>query len=275
MKREDDFSLETKRLLASRVGMRCSNPNCRLPTSGPSSNPRKSINVGVAAHITAASIGGPRYDARLTPEERRGPDNGIWCCQNCGKLVDNDQHRFSVDILRYWKNSSEMAALSDIERPQKSTAPTYSDQDLIRFYAQCFDRPAFQDRFHQEGSTAEFDKAIEDTITAINTGCLRSRDGANLDQAKGKSFLQNASWRQQMDTIVDLLRAIRSRYEIGKKLGLISGNDDFYCVQDWHTAEWMDKTREEVLTMFADMAVQAGVTSPRGPISRNRRNENY
>jgi len=270
VKREDDFSLETKRLLATRVGARCSNPNCRRPTSGPSLNPKKSINVGVAAHITAASKGGPRYDAKLTPDERRSPDNGIWCCQNCGKLVDNDQNRFSVEVLRYWKNSSEMAALSALERTDKPTTLNYCDQDLIRFYAQCFDRPAFQDRFHQEGSTAEFDKAIEDTITAINTGCLRSRDGVKLEQAKGKAFLQNALWREQMDTIVDLLRAIRSRYAIGKKLGLISGNDDFYCVRDWHTAEWMDETREEILIIFAEVAVQAGVIPPRGPSDRGR-----
>ena len=44
-----------------------------------------------------------------------------------------------------------------------------------------------------------FDRAIEDTITAINTGCLRSRDGAVLCQSKGKSYLENPEWRQRMD----------------------------------------------------------------------------
>src|SRR5262245_14084595 len=59
-----------------------------------------------------------------------------------------------------------------------------------------------------------FDKAIEDTITAINTGCLRSRDGVVLAQAKGKSYLSNSCWRERMDVIVDLLRAVRSRYAL-------------------------------------------------------------
>ena len=30
-----------------------------------------------------------------------------------------------------------------------------------------------QDAFHQEGSMEAFDRAMEDTLTAINTGCLR------------------------------------------------------------------------------------------------------
>jgi hypothetical protein len=31
----DDFALQVKTLLAQRVGVRCSNPNCRQQTSGP------------------------------------------------------------------------------------------------------------------------------------------------------------------------------------------------------------------------------------------------
>jgi len=44
-----------------------------------------------------------------------------------------------------------------------------------------------------------FDKAMEDTLPAINTGCLRARDGAILSRSWGKSFLSNTKWRQQMD----------------------------------------------------------------------------
>src|SRR6266568_3374531 len=83
----DDFSEAVKSLLASRVGNLCSIPGCRALTIGPQDDPTKAVNVGVAAHITAASPGGPRYDPGLSPEERRAPSNGIWLCQNCAKLV--------------------------------------------------------------------------------------------------------------------------------------------------------------------------------------------
>lgn len=92
MARHDDFRLDVKEQLAKRAGMLCSNPNCRQPTSGPAIDDDRSVNIGAAAHITAASPRGrPRYDASLTSKERRSISNGIWCCQNCAKLIDNDE----------------------------------------------------------------------------------------------------------------------------------------------------------------------------------------
>jgi hypothetical protein len=264
----DDFKPDVKDLLAKRVGMRCSNPNCRQVTSGPQEDPCKVLNIGVAAHIAAASPKGPRFDKALTADGRRSPDNGIWLCQNCGKLIDNDTNRYSADLLRQWKRLSEEAARLEIESPSEpELRDAGGDESLIRFYAQCFDRPAFQDPFHQEGSMEAFDKAIEDTITALNTGCLRSRDGGILARAKGKAYLRNAVWRGQMETITDLLRAIRSRYDDAGKRGLLHCNDGFYCFHDPELARWMDDTRSQVLAIFAEVCVEAGVHCPVFPHS--------
>jgi hypothetical protein len=106
----DDFSDAVKRVLAGRVGYLCSNPECRVPTSGPQDDPGKSVNLGVASHITAASPGGPRHDPYLTAEERSAASNGIWLCQNCAKLIDNDVQRFPIDLLKGWKASAENEA---------------------------------------------------------------------------------------------------------------------------------------------------------------------
>jgi hypothetical protein len=122
----DDFSEQVKRALASRVGNLCSNPECRALTSGPQEDLAKALNIGVAAHITAASRGGPRYDPELLPEERSAPSNGLWLCQNCAKLVDNDASRFTVSILRDWKVSAENDARSRVGK----TAPVGSSQTV-------------------------------------------------------------------------------------------------------------------------------------------------
>lgn len=111
----DDFSKQTLDILAKRVGIRCSNPGCRKLTTGPRSKSIQIINIGVGAHITAAAPGGPRFDPNLSNEERTSPNNGIWLCQNCAKLVDNDPDRYPVNILRSWKQSAESVALSEIE----------------------------------------------------------------------------------------------------------------------------------------------------------------
>ena len=99
----DDFTEEVKRTLAARVGNHCSNPGCRALTSGPQVDPGKALNVGVAAHITAAAPAGPRYNPLLLSQERCHADNGIWLCQTCAKLVDNDPSQFPAHVLRAWK----------------------------------------------------------------------------------------------------------------------------------------------------------------------------
>ena len=111
----DEFPVSVKELLAKRVSQRCSNRGCRQPTSGPKDDPAKAINIGVAAHITAASVGGPRYDLALTQLQRESAENGLWLCQNCAKLVDNDPVKYPVDLLRAWKAEAEHAAARALE----------------------------------------------------------------------------------------------------------------------------------------------------------------
>lgn len=123
----DDFSKATKELLAKRVGHRCSNPQCRKPTSGPQKDPSGVVNLGVAAHITAASVGGPRYDATLTQEQRIDSSNGIWLCQTCSKLIDSDIDRFSLEVIESWKRSAERFAAIDLSIPQAESSGNQLD----------------------------------------------------------------------------------------------------------------------------------------------------
>ncbi len=110
----DDFSEDVKRTLAARSGSVCSNPDCRALTSGPQNDSTKALNVGVAAHITSAAEGGPRYDSAMSSEDRRHPENGIWLCQTCAKLVDNDASQFTEKLLRAWKEVAEYRARTSI-----------------------------------------------------------------------------------------------------------------------------------------------------------------
>jgi hypothetical protein len=110
----DDFSEKTIRILQERVANRCSNPCCRVFTSGPNTKINKSTRIGVAAHITAASINGPRYDPELTVEQRKSIGNAIWLCQNCAKLIDSDINRFTVNVLIEWKKNAEDMARKKI-----------------------------------------------------------------------------------------------------------------------------------------------------------------
>ena len=112
----DNFSMAAKQLLASRVNHKCSNPICERPTSGPATGLDRAVNIGEAAHITSAAARGPRYNARLTPDQRRSVSNGIWLCAVCAKLIDSDIDRFPVVVIEHWKKQAEDSARSGLER---------------------------------------------------------------------------------------------------------------------------------------------------------------
>ena len=112
----DDFQHGVKRTIAQRVGYHCSNPTCGAKTTGPQIDPAKAINIGVAAHIAAASPGGPRYQPAASEADRISPENGIWLCQNCAKLIDNDVARFPETLLGHWKQTAELRALQQLGR---------------------------------------------------------------------------------------------------------------------------------------------------------------
>jgi WD40 repeat protein len=111
-KNRDNFLKGTRDTLYRRVGGFCSRPGCPKQTTGPHSDEDKATDTGVAAHITAAARGGPRYDPSLTSTQRKSADNGIWLCQDCAKLIDSDPAAYPESLLREWKAWEEAAQLN-------------------------------------------------------------------------------------------------------------------------------------------------------------------
>lgn len=122
----DNFASTTIAKLRERVAGRCSNPDCRVPTTGPVESSEEVSRIGVAAHITAAAIGGPRYDGSLSPQQRGAFANGIWLCANHATEIDRDGATYSVSVLREWKRRAEQAAAK--EKGQKLPA----DDDAVK-----------------------------------------------------------------------------------------------------------------------------------------------
>ncbi|NKC21123.1 HNH endonuclease [Pseudoalteromonas sp. S4498] len=117
-KNRDEFTPNTKRVMAERVAWRCSFPGCGKNTVGPdSADPSKKINNGTAAHICAAAERGPRYDSNMSTEERRAITNGIWMCKDHGALIDSDFSVYSVETLRNWKQEAEHRAAASLRDP--------------------------------------------------------------------------------------------------------------------------------------------------------------
>lgn len=260
--KRDEFSPGIKELLAKRVGLKCSNPNCRKTTCGANEDSQKFTNIGVAAHITAAGEGGPRYDESITSEERKSYSNGIWLCQSCSKLIDSDKIRYTKELLLSWKGIAEKLAILELEMISP-VLTNEKDKEVIKFFVQCFDRSAFQDDICSEGRMEDFDKAIEDTIIALNTGILRTRDGDIIKKSEGKAVIQNPVWREKLDIITDMLVTIRRRLKIAKdeKAYIICdrGSDSVYSFYDQELCEWFNLTREEIIKILSSICKEIGI----------------
>src|SRR5262245_55665956 len=111
----DDFHRDVKRTLAARAGHRCS--VCGRSTSGPAAGTDLSLSDGVAAHISAASPQGPRFDPAISPEQRRSAENAIWVCTKHGREIDADISTFPTHILRGLKRIREEAAERELQGP--------------------------------------------------------------------------------------------------------------------------------------------------------------
>lgn len=104
----DNFSEKTKETCAKRVAFRCSNPKCRRFTVGPSSDCNdKSLSIGEAAHIYAASKNGPRFNSEFVGAKATSIDNCIWLCSVCHKIIDTDCVSYTPEKLISWKKETE------------------------------------------------------------------------------------------------------------------------------------------------------------------------
>lgn len=162
----------------------------------------------------------------IVPRNEGGTDdieNAIPLCPNCHDEVHKGHAPGRVSRI-YTASELRMHRARTIELAHK--AEVYrrdgdswrEDADLILFFAQALDRPAFRTRFHEELNFTDFDKAMEDTLLALNTGYWRMRDGTVIGRSRGRVHLVNPSWRTKLDTIVSCIEQVRLRFR--KELGL-------------------------------------------------------
>jgi hypothetical protein len=127
----DNFTKPTIDALAKRVSFHCSNPDCEKITVGPNSQQDGVLLIGVAAHITAASQNGPRFDPKMSTVNRASIGNGIWLCANCSVMIDKDEAGYPVSLLHSWKQTAEKKAKDRMAGVIQQTTRPYLEADLI------------------------------------------------------------------------------------------------------------------------------------------------
>lgn len=112
----ENFTSKVRKLIESAAGHQCSFPACNRRTSGPGPTSKYLSNSGYAAHIYAASSGGPRGQGGLSEAELKGAGNGIWLCGGHAKLVDNNKgNAYPPETLHSYKALHEARVLLEHE----------------------------------------------------------------------------------------------------------------------------------------------------------------
>jgi hypothetical protein len=200
----DNFPSKVINTVSRRAGFHCSNPECRKLTVGSNTNKEKSTLIGVAAHITAASPGGPRYESSVTPEERSGLENAIWLCANCSTLVDKDPTRYTVAALRKWKDVIE-----------RDSADGLLKNSAITTIGQPVENPK-EMTWEQQAEYIKEQRKKQQEVDSF----LDSRDA--IIEAKN-----------QVKIIIEQLKRIREVLQdpsTGLHIGIVSRQDDMYGI---------------------------------------------
>ncbi len=130
--KDNDFTESTKRKLRDRVANLCSNPKCRKNTVAANLETIDNRTViGEAAHIYAASSGGPRFNEEMTAKDIKSFENGIWLCSICHKVIDREHKTYSVEMLKNWKVIAEEHASKNLGTKYKTNEDIKESQQSL------------------------------------------------------------------------------------------------------------------------------------------------
>jgi hypothetical protein len=236
----DNFTETTKRILAERANWRCGFPSCTASTVGPSeADDTKSITLGEAAHITAAASGGPRYDERLSEEQRRAVTNGIWMCRQHARLIDADENNYSPDTLRLWKIDVEQLAAQELRGGGRATAVTPSTLVMFGFrhvfHAHWVSGGDSEWRFDCRGFVVGNERSLVDEIENFGGVAALDRFVVVESQGDGRMLSGSPRWERHSGVLrLTLLVAPRAPRMDPTKIGwdLKLGDDGDLAIEN-------------------------------------------
>lgn len=117
-----EFTKPTRLLLMQMAGGICSMPGCGINTGGSNAEQTSHAWVHNVAHICSAApgVGAARYDPDQTEAERKSHENGIWLCANHATIIDSDEKKYSVELLKSWKRQAQKRSNDMLGQPSFS-----------------------------------------------------------------------------------------------------------------------------------------------------------
>jgi hypothetical protein len=188
-------------------------------------------------------------------------DNAIPLCFDChadaGHYNPNHPRGNKLTRVELRKHRDRLWSLVE----QGKVLPEASlDVRYLELLRRAFDRPAFSTPFRQEGRMEDFERAIDDTVLALNTGVFRTRDGHVIDDIGfGKSSVLQVEWQQRLGgletRLLDLRAEVAGALESGQ---LKTCGSHCYCGDD-DCIRSLDEARLEIIDALNALLAEAGI----------------
>lgn len=168
--------------------------------------------------VARGAVSATRRDAISKAAKRIGiNDVTIWS----GVEFEENLRLRGEDLLRRFCAGEPFPDKADEIRRFVDEFSTLTDDDILTIMAAVFDRPAFRTPFQQESSIPAFQQAIEDTISALNTGVWRTREGSEIRRIPSLHHLRDPRAKAKVVQAVQLVDDLRRQFVSGLRDGKI------------------------------------------------------
>jgi hypothetical protein len=120
-------SVKTQKMLWGRAAARCAFPTCRIPLVLDETETDDPALIGENCHIVSGASEGPRRDPAFPRDKIDLYGNLILLCRNHHREVDEQENKYTPDVLRNLKQDHEEWVTSSLESydPQKQRDDEY------------------------------------------------------------------------------------------------------------------------------------------------------
>lgn len=230
-------TLKTQKMLWGRAAGRCSEPNCRIDLYFDETETDDPTAVGENCHMVAESDDGPRANPSMPIERRNSYSNLILLCRNHHKVIDAQEHKYTVEVLRNMKDEHELWVRSQLGLDEKKQRDDEQYATIIDQWEKLVDIDHWQ--------------AWSSAILCHDQPRMSRDLDQNIDELRG--WLLNRIWPQRYplleNSIENFRRVLGDFHEVFRRHATtrIHGRDTLWTEKFYKIKEWDEDRYNQLL----------------------------
>ncbi|MGR6545711.1 hypothetical protein [Paenibacillus tundrae] len=157
---------KTRKILWGKSANRCNIEDCRIDLTIESEKDEHSV-IGKECHIVAKSKKGPRGGTNLSLSKRDSYPNLMLLCGNHHDEIDNDEKKYTVEVLKAIKSKHEQWVEKALENKEITIEEFYFDEEGKVFDEEFLNELVEWIQKHIKNSDID-NKNIEDSISSLS-----------------------------------------------------------------------------------------------------------